>query len=185
MSTDDHDDNSAGLRLKREVESYLRGEAPPPAELARAPRLQGWRAVIVRARGDDPPARAMAKLRSRRVRNPAMGGLVQQPKAPGAHRPHTAGRSRGALLRHAGTTGHGGITQTKRPPANPARFNVPFRCSRASAFATLCEMTEFPPINAQSAVKNRDLYACRKKILSFFSAARFSSIRAPQKPFPD
>jgi hypothetical protein len=37
----------------------------------------------------------------------------------------------------------------------------------------------------QSAVKNRDLYAFRKKTLSFFSAARFSGIRAPQKPFPD
>src|SRR5262245_37369026 len=51
-----------------------------------------------------------------------MGGLVQQPAAPGAHRQHPAGRSRGALLRHTGKASHGGVTQTKRPPANPGRF---------------------------------------------------------------
>jgi hypothetical protein len=48
MSTDDHDENAACARRKRNIESYLRGEAPPPAELACAPRLHGWRAVIVR-----------------------------------------------------------------------------------------------------------------------------------------
>ena len=57
-----------------------------------------------------PSARAMAKLRSRRVRDPGMGGLVQQPATPGAHRQHSAGRSRATLLRHAGTIRHGGIT---------------------------------------------------------------------------
>src|SRR4249920_1787030 len=51
-----------------------------------------------------------------------MGGLVQQPTAPGAHRQHTAGRSRGALLRHAGTPSNGSLTQTNQPPANPGRF---------------------------------------------------------------
>src|SRR3979409_1723215 len=66
----------------------------------------------------------MAVIRSRRVRDPGMGGLVQQTAAPGAHRQHPAGRSRGTLLRHAGTTSHGGLTQTKRPPANPGRFIV-------------------------------------------------------------
>src|SRR5215475_10163653 len=54
-----------------------------------------------------------------------MGGLVQQPAAPGAHRQHPAGRSRGALLRHTGKASHGGVTQTKRPPANPGRFKSP------------------------------------------------------------
>ena len=33
------------------------------------------------------------------------------------------GSSRGTLLRHAGTTCHGGVTQTKSPPTNPGRFN--------------------------------------------------------------
>src|SRR5438046_661822 len=54
-----------------------------------------------------------------------MGGLVQQPAALGAHRQHPAGRSRGTLLRHAGTTCHGGVTQTKWPPTNPGRFKAP------------------------------------------------------------
>src|ERR1700722_102350 len=48
------------------------------------------------------------QLRGRRVRDAGMGRLVQQPAAPGAHRKHTAGRSRATLLRHAGTTDHGG-----------------------------------------------------------------------------
>jgi hypothetical protein len=60
-----------------------------------------------------------------RVRDTRMGGLVQQPAAPGAHRQHPAGRSRGTLLRYAGTACHGGVTQTKRPPANPGRFTSP------------------------------------------------------------
>jgi len=47
MSVDNYDHNGSDGRRKREVECYLRGEAPPPAELARAPRLQDWRAVIV------------------------------------------------------------------------------------------------------------------------------------------
>src|SRR6476646_5836778 len=71
----------------------------------------------------------MAVIRSRRVRDAGMGGLVQQPAALGAHRQHPAGRSRGTLLRHAGTTCHGGVTQTKWPPTNPGRFTV-----EASAF---------------------------------------------------
>ena len=52
----------------------------------------------------------MAVIRSRRVRDAGMGGLVQQPAALGAHRQHPAGRSRGTLLRHAGTPCHGGVT---------------------------------------------------------------------------
>src|SRR5262245_39257107 len=66
----------------------------------------------------------MAVIRSRRVRDAGMGGLVQQSAALGADRQHPAGRSRGTLLRHAGTTCHGGVTQTKWPPTNPGRFSV-------------------------------------------------------------
>ncbi|MBK8083598.1 MAG: GNAT family N-acetyltransferase [Devosia sp.] len=51
-----------------------------------------------------------------------MGRLVQQSPAAGAHRQHPAGRSRGTLLRHARNAGHGSVTQTKWPPANPGRF---------------------------------------------------------------
>ena len=50
--------------------------------------------------------------------------------------PHPAGRSRGTLLRHAGTTCHGGVNQTKWPPTNPERFSALLRCrpSRQSAW---------------------------------------------------
>jgi hypothetical protein len=62
---------------------------------------------------DHPSARAMAVIRSRRVRDAGLGGLVQQPAALWSHRQHPASRSRGTRLRHAGTTCHGGVTQTK------------------------------------------------------------------------
>ena len=39
-------------------------------------------------------------------------------------RQHAAGRIRGALLRHTGKPSYGGVTQTKRPPANPGRFKA-------------------------------------------------------------
>ena len=68
------------------------------------------------------PARAVALVRGRRDRYSGMGRLVQQPAAPGAHRKHPAGRSRGTPLRHAGAVRHGGVTQTKWPPPNPTRF---------------------------------------------------------------
>ena len=35
---------------------------------------------------------------------------------------HSDGRSRGTPLRHAGAVSHGGVTQTKWSPPNPARF---------------------------------------------------------------
>ena len=39
------------------------------------------------------------------------GGLVQQPAGLGAHWKHSAGRSRGTPLRHAGAISHGGVTR--------------------------------------------------------------------------
>jgi len=70
MLTDDHDEDGAAARRKSEVESYLRGEAPPPAELARAPRLQGWRAAIVRGRSDDGLPRLLMVLIGRVIGHP-------------------------------------------------------------------------------------------------------------------
>jgi hypothetical protein len=43
---------------------------------------------------DHPSARSMAVIRSRRVRDAGLGGLVQQPAALGAHRQHPASRGR-------------------------------------------------------------------------------------------
>ena len=48
-----------------------------------------------------------------------MGGLVQQPAAPGAHRQHSAGRSRGALLRHTGKPSYGGVTFNQTASGKP------------------------------------------------------------------
>jgi hypothetical protein len=54
MSTDDID---ATAQLKRDFESYLKGEEPSPLELACAPLLESWRAVVMpfkRERGPSP-----------------------------------------------------------------------------------------------------------------------------------
>src|SRR5271154_5996280 len=64
----------------------------------------------------------MAVARGCRVRAAGVGGLVQLSPAARAHRQHPAGRSRGTLLCRDGATRHGGVTQTKQPPANPGRF---------------------------------------------------------------
>ena len=68
---------------------------------------------------DHSSTRAMAVIRSRRVRDAGMGGLVQQPAALGAHRQHPAGRSRGTLLRHAGTPCHGGVNSNQMASDEP------------------------------------------------------------------
>ena len=86
-----------------------------------ADKVSKWEVSALQSR-DHSPARAVALVRGRRDRYSGMGGLVQQPAAPGAHRKHPAGRSRGTPLRHAGAVRHGGVTQTKWPPPNPARF---------------------------------------------------------------
>jgi len=52
-----------------------------------------------------------------------MGRLVQQQAVAGAHRQHPACTSRSTILRHAGRTTHGSITQSKRSPAIPGRFS--------------------------------------------------------------
>src|SRR5690606_23117071 len=88
----------------------------------------------------DPSAWAMALVRGRRVRDAGMGRLVQQSPAAGAHRLHPAGRSRGTLLRYARRAGHGSVTQTKMPPAIPARFKAFYRgelAARIADFAAL------------------------------------------------
>ena len=50
-------------------------------------------------------------------------GLRAHPAAPGAHRKHPAGQSRGTPLRYAGAVSYGGVTQTIWPPPNPTRFS--------------------------------------------------------------
>src|SRR5947209_19657492 len=52
-----------------------------------------------------------------------MCGLVQQPAVDGADWQHLSGRSRTTLLRPTGVPSLGRVTQTKSPPAIPARFS--------------------------------------------------------------
>ena len=77
-----------------------------------------YKAEVIHRRG---PWRS---FRGRRVRDVGKGRLVQQSWLAGTiNRKHPAGRGRGALLHHARSTSHGSVTQTKQPPANPARFS--------------------------------------------------------------
>jgi transposase InsO family protein len=75
-----------------------------------------YKAEVIHRRG---PWRSFETLE---IRDPGMSGLIQKSTAARANRQHTASRSRGALLRHRGRPSHGGLTQTKQPPAYPARF---------------------------------------------------------------
>ena len=54
-----------------------------------------------------------------------MGRLVQPPPPSGTHREYPACRGRTTILRHAGRTSYGRITQTKRSPVKPGRFIPP------------------------------------------------------------
>jgi putative transposase len=77
----------------------------------------------VRDRGD-PATWPLARHGSRRVRHPRLGRLVQQPPPPRADRQHPARRGGGALPCCPGGDCAGGVTQAKRPPAKPGRFNA-------------------------------------------------------------
>jgi hypothetical protein len=71
----------------------------------------------------DPPARAVAGDRRRRVRHARVGGLVQPPPAARADRPCPAGGVRGRLSSEGGVRGKRG-TQRTEPPVNPGRFTT-------------------------------------------------------------
>src|SRR6516164_2263397 len=86
-----------------------------------------------------------------------MGGLVQQPPHPGAHRRHAAGRSRGTLLRYAGATRHGSMTQTKLPPKNPARFKPWHLQSAAEQHRGPLGMSEQAPRRRLAAILTADV----------------------------
>jgi hypothetical protein len=49
------EEQNAKAQLRREFESYLKGEKPSPLELERAPLLQNWRAAVMHfTYGADP-----------------------------------------------------------------------------------------------------------------------------------
>ncbi len=109
MSTDDHDDNAIGAQRKRVVESYLKGEAPPPAELACAPRLQNWRADVVRARTDDDRLRLLMVLTGRVSGHPhlADGSFIHTSEVVWLDRNRNWARSWNRLYRLGAPAGDG------------------------------------------------------------------------------
>jgi hypothetical protein len=62
MSTGDDSGNCVHMLRRREVESYLRGEAPSLPELAKAPQLQSWQPVIADVRTTDDRPRLLMVL---------------------------------------------------------------------------------------------------------------------------
>src|ERR1700679_3123536 len=78
------------------------------------------RAVMHHFQGD-PPAWPLAQRGSRGIRPPRMGRLVQQSSLARTDRKYPARRGRSTLLCPSRRARHGGVTQTKQPPANPAR----------------------------------------------------------------
>ncbi len=61
------EDTEHAMRLKQEVESYLKGAEPSASDLAQAPLLQGWRAVVVRLTMTDDPRRLLIMVLAGRV----------------------------------------------------------------------------------------------------------------------
>src|SRR3954467_10544180 len=99
----------------------------------------------------------MAVIRSRRVRDAGMGGLVQQPAALGAHRQHPAGRSRGTLLCHAGTTCLGGVTPNQMDSDEPGAVQFGFLIASELTPSSLERQAHSP-----SPAKSRALIAGRR-----------------------
>jgi transposase InsO family protein len=101
---------------------------PPRSGRDRALRRTSGRFLRQRPRrvGDRPlqdgrhrPPRPMAGARRRRVRDVAVGGLVQSSATLRADRLRATRRVRGALL----SAGHRGLSHRTRPPRFPGRFN--------------------------------------------------------------
>jgi hypothetical protein len=67
MSTDDI--HVTG-RLKLNFESYMKGEEPPPLELACAPLLEGWRAIVVQLKPEHGQLPMALVLRGRVTGHP-------------------------------------------------------------------------------------------------------------------
>ena len=75
----------------------------------------------VQGRGDSNP-RPLARPGAGGVRNPRLGGLVQQPTNPRVDREPSSGRGRSGVLSQTRAHGAGRVTQAKWSPENPARF---------------------------------------------------------------
>jgi hypothetical protein len=67
------EENDAAAQLKRAFEFYLKGEVPSPLELARAPRLENWRAVILQLAREGDALRPVLVLSGRVAGHPELG----------------------------------------------------------------------------------------------------------------
>ena len=74
-----------------------------------------YKAEVIHRRGRGAHSRPSSSL----LWNGSIGSTTGGSWSPSEH---PAGRSRGTPLRHARAVRHGGVTQTKWPPTNPARF---------------------------------------------------------------
>lgn len=73
MPTDETDDNDATAQQQHAFASYLKGEAPSPQELACAPLLQDWRAVILALMRDEGPLHPVLVLVGSVAGHPELG----------------------------------------------------------------------------------------------------------------
>lgn len=78
MSADDSDVNA---QLERDFESYLKGEGPSPAEIASAPLLESWRAVVVHIKREQAPLSMVQVL---------VGRVAGHPRLPDARTVRTS-----------------------------------------------------------------------------------------------
>ena len=142
----------------------------------------------------DPPARAVAQPRGRRVRHARMGRLVQPPPPARAHRQHPARRGRSTLLRRTGDPRLGGVTQTKPPPGNPARFSPTFwmevrnparPTTQSCAFrgpASLLLNGHFQKIRRDPAVNLKRLLSCTGPAFTWAWSGAAPPPRSPPRP---
>ncbi|WP_425287604.1 DUF5996 family protein [Methylobacterium fujisawaense] len=70
-----------------------------------------------------------------------MGGLVQSPQAARTDRPHPSRRGGSPLSCPGRDPSLGRMTQTKRPPGNPARFNLRHSANPDRALLAFLEST--------------------------------------------
>ena len=115
-------DKAAPCPLDR-VNRQFHASAPDRLWLADFTYVATWTGFVYVAFVIDAYARRIVGWRASRTAHAdfVLDALEQAP-ASGTHRLHPAGRSRGALLRHAERPSHGRVTQTIWPPAMPERF---------------------------------------------------------------
>jgi hypothetical protein len=66
-------ENGAAAQLKHKFASYLRGEVPSPLELAQAPLLENWRAVILQLAHEGDPLCCVLVLKGSVAGHPKLG----------------------------------------------------------------------------------------------------------------